>query len=177
MKPLNVRPLKCYFHSSHPSLASTVWTHVLGSVIMWYCHHLSSLLVEGQALWCSLESAPVSALQTSHREAVGDAAMRDFHVSQLVCTTTVVTPSQSRFCQGPLTRSSLSLRQRSTLHLTPIPPHAVMSTAPPIICPTLPLNAALPHSLVAHRAVTQVGSVCGNQGGLMSFNETDAGPR
>lgn len=28
---------------------------------MWYCRHLSSLLVEGQALWCSLASTPVSA--------------------------------------------------------------------------------------------------------------------
>lgn len=177
MKTQNVHPLKSYFHSSHPALASTVWTHVPGSVFMWYCRHLSSLLVEGQALWCSLASAPVSALQTSHREAVGDAAMRDCHVSQLVCTMTVVTPSQSRFCQGPLTRSSLSLRQGSTLHLTPIPPCAVMSTAPPVTCPALPLNAPLPHLLVAPRAVTQVGSVCGNQGGLMSFNETDAGPR
>lgn len=36
----------------------------------------------------------------------------------------------------------------------------------------VPANA-LPHWWVASRAVTPVASVCENQGGLMSFNETD----
>lgn len=45
----------------HTALAPTVQTYVPVAVIMWYCRHLSSLLVEGQALWCSLASAPVSA--------------------------------------------------------------------------------------------------------------------
>lgn len=124
----------CLFHSA---LASTVQTHVPAPVIMWYCRHLSSLLVEGQALWCSLASAPVSAIQTSYREVVWAAAMRDCDVSQPVYTMTVVTPSRSSFCQGPLTRSSLSPRQGSPLHLTPVPPRALMSTTPPVTCPAV----------------------------------------
>lgn len=52
-----------YFYLFHTALASTVQTHVPVTVIMWYCRHLSSLLVEGQALWCSLVNVPVSAVQ------------------------------------------------------------------------------------------------------------------
>lgn len=63
--------------------------------------------------------------------------MRGCDVSQPVYTMTVVTPSRSSFCQGPLTRSSLSFRQGSPLHLTPVPPHAVMSTTPPVTCPAV----------------------------------------
>lgn len=132
--------LKYYSRLYHTALASTVQTHVTVPVIMWYCRHLSSLLVEGQALWCSLASAPVSAVQTSHREVVWAAAMRDCDVSQPVYTMTVVTPGRSSFCQGPLTRSSLSPRQGSPLHLTPVPPHAVMSTTPPVTCPAVSLR-------------------------------------
>lgn len=132
--------LKYYSRLFHTALASTVQTHVPAPVIMWYCRHLSSLLVEGQALWCSLASTPVSAVQTSLREVVWAAAMRDCDVSQPVYTMTVVTPSRSSFCQGPLTRSSLSLRQGSPLHLTPVPPHAVMSTTPHVTCPAVSLR-------------------------------------
>ena len=132
--------LKYYPRLSHTVLASTVHTRVPVPVIMWYFRHLSSLLVEGQALWCSLASAPVSALQTSHREVVWAAALRDCDVSQPVYTMTVVTPSRSAFCQGPLTRSSLSLRQGSPLHLTPVPPRAVMSSTPPVTCPAVSLR-------------------------------------
>ncbi len=132
--------LKYYSGLFHAALASTVQTHVSVPVIMWYCRHLSSLLVEGQALWCSLVSAPVSAGQTSHRKVLWAAAMRDCDVSQPVYTMTVVTPSRSSFCQGPLTRSSLSLRQRSPLHLTPVLPRAVMSTTALVTCPAVSLH-------------------------------------
>lgn len=127
--------LKYYSRLFYAALASTVQTHVPGPVIMWYCRHLSSLLLEGQALWCSLVSGPVSAVQTSHREVLWAAAMRDCDVSRPVYTTEAMTPSRPSFCQGPLTRSSLSPRQGSPLHLTPVPPHAVMSTTPPVTCP------------------------------------------
>lgn len=52
---------KKYLWVFSAALAPTVQTRVGGAVIMWYCRHLSSLLVEGQALWCSLASDPVSA--------------------------------------------------------------------------------------------------------------------
>lgn len=87
-------------------------------------------------------------------EVVGAAAMRDCDVSHHVYTMTVVTPSQSCFCQGPLTRSSLSLRQRSPLHLTPIPPHAVMSTAPPVTYRAVSLRCSLTgwwHAELSHQ--------------------------
>lgn len=137
--------LKYYTCPFHTVLASTVQTHVSVPVIMWYCRHLSSLLVEGQALWCSLVSVPLSGVQTSHREVVWAAAMRDCDVSQPVYTMTVVTPRRSCFCQGALTRSSLSLRQGSPLHLTPVLTHAVMSTTPPITC--LAVSLRCPPSL------------------------------
>lgn len=76
--------------------------------------------------------------------------MRDCDVSQPVCIMTVVTPS---FCQGPLTRSSLSFRQGSPLHLTPVPPRAVMSTTLPVTCMAAPLCDAFPQWWVARRAV------------------------
>lgn len=67
----------------------------------------------GPLMLISRSPLPVSALQTSHREVLWAAAMRDCDVSQPVYTMTVLTPSSSSFCQGALTRSSLSLRQRS----------------------------------------------------------------
>lgn len=137
--------LKYYTCPFHTVLASTVQTHVPVPVIMRYCRHLSSLLVEGQALWCSLVSVPVSGEQTSHRKVVWAAAMRDCDVSQPVYTMTVVTPCRSCFCQGALTRSSLSLRQGSPLHLTPVLTRAVMSTTPPITC--LAVSLRCPPSL------------------------------
>lgn len=84
----------------------------------------------------------VSRLQTHREERPLWGAVMS--ASQPVYTMTVVTPSRSPFCQGPLTRSSLSFRQGSPLHLTPVPPRAAMSTTPPVTCLVLsPLTPSL----------------------------------
>lgn len=107
-------------------------SRLVNIVIMWYCRHLSSLLVEGRALWCSLASAPVSA---DYKRVIERSCSYEILWCQLTCVyRDSGKPPPPPHCQRALTRSSLSFRQGSPLHLTSVPPCAVMSTTPPVTC-------------------------------------------
>lgn len=71
----------------------------------------------------------------------------------------------------------ITVRQTGvTLTFDLIPPRTVMSRTPPPHLPAIVPAPLSPHWVLACRAVMQVASVCGNQGGLMSFNEIDVEP-
>lgn len=172
---------KKYLWVFSAALAPTVQTRVGGAVITWYCRHLSSLLVEGQALWCSLASAPVSA---DYRRVIE----RSCSYERLWCQPTYVyrdsgdtpTPPPSTLSVAPnevitvlQTRVTLTFAPCSSLccNVNNFSRHLCCGGSPP---PHTPFPVTLdPHWWLVCRAVTQVASVYGNQGGLMSFNETD----
>lgn len=152
-------------------------SRLVNIVIMWYCRHLSSLLVEGRALWCSLASAPVSA---DYKRVIERSCSYEILWCQPTCVyrDSGKPPPTPTLSAGPNeVITVLQTRVTLTFDLCPSLCCNVNNSSRHLCCggslpPTLPRDA-LPHWWVACRAVTQVASVYGNQGGLMSFNETD----
>ena len=103
--------------------------------------------------------------------------MRDCDVSQPVYTMTVVTPSRSSFLSGAPNEVITVPETEVTLTFDPYPSRRcnVNNSSR-----HLPGGVRAPLSLIGwwHAELSfERASVCENQGGLMSFNETDVEPR